>query len=113
MWECLNFDEDASIVNKNDCLSYGGVWIQEKLNASNFLNALLYIFLVSSTEDWLSAMNYLSTIQGPNMQPVLINSNLIRILFLVFIFFANIIVMNIFVGVCINNFKQISKKVTG
>jgi hypothetical protein len=28
-------------------------------------------------------------------------------------FFANIIVMNIFVGVCINNFKQIKKKVRG
>lgn len=58
-------------------------------------------------------MNYLSTIQGEDLQPQYSHSSILRIFFLIFMFFANIIIMNIFVGVCINNFKQIKKKVTG
>jgi hypothetical protein len=83
------------------------------MNASNFGNALLYIFLIASTEDWLNTMNYLSTIQGQDLQPQFSSFSFLRIFFLIFMFFANIIVINIFVGVCINNFKQIKKKVTG
>ncbi len=59
-------------------------------------------------------MNFLSTIQGKNLQPSSLSSSaMLRICFLLFMFFANIIVMNIFVGVCINNFKQIKMQVTG
>jgi len=58
-------------------------------------------------------MNYLSTVQGKDLQPLYSNSAILRIFFLIFMFFANIIIMNIFVGVCINNFKQIKKKVRG
>ena len=113
MWECVNYDTNEQILSKIDCFNYGGDWVEENMNASNFGNALLYIFLLASTEDWLNTMNYLSTIQGQDLQPQSSNSSFLRIFFLIFIFFANIIVINIFVGVCINNFKQIKKKVTG
>jgi len=58
-------------------------------------------------------MNNLSEIKGKDMQPFYTASSLLRIFFMVFMFFANVVVMNIFVGVCINNFKQNKKKVTG
>ncbi len=59
-------------------------------------------------------MNLLSTVQGKDLQPSPSSSSaMLRICFLLFMFFANIIVMNIFVGVSINNFKQIRMQVTG
>ena len=41
------------------------------------------------------------------------NQSLIRIFFLLFFFFGNMIVLKIFVGVSIINFKQIKKQVMG
>ena len=58
-------------------------------------------------------MNYLSSVKGHDLQPAYITSNMLRLCFLIFIFFSNMIVMNMFVGICINNFKQIKKKVIG
>lgn len=49
MWECVNYNPNATIRNNNDCFQNGGDWIQLSLNFSNFGNALLYIFLFSST----------------------------------------------------------------
>jgi hypothetical protein len=49
---CDNYYSSSTISTKLDCLSWGGNWIQRKMNVSDFFNSVLYLFLVATTEGW-------------------------------------------------------------
>lgn len=46
---CDGYDSDATIITSKDCMSWGGSWVQRKMNASNIFKSLLYLFLVATT----------------------------------------------------------------
>lgn len=44
-----NSEQNIKIDSMQDCLLWGGDWIDYRINASNFLSGLLYLFLISAT----------------------------------------------------------------
>lgn len=46
-----------SIKNKIDCFNYGGDWINSDFNFDNILNSSINLFVLSTTEGWVSMMH--------------------------------------------------------
>lgn len=46
------------IENKWDCLTYGGDWLNRTYNFDNMMNALVSLFVMSTTNGWSQIMNY-------------------------------------------------------
>ena len=53
-------DEDLSnysIIKKNDCYDFGFDWVKRDFHFDNILNAMVTLFVISTTEGWVSLMN--------------------------------------------------------
>ena len=61
----------------------------------------------------MSLMNFLSSIKGIGEQPQMNERGAIKIFFLFFFFFGNMIVLNLFIGVNIHTMHNITKKEKG
>ena len=71
---CTNYESTVTIVTKNDCLSWGGDWIQRDINTANLFNSTLLLFLVATTEGWITLMTNMMNLTGVDKEPYL-NSN--------------------------------------
>ena len=58
-------------------------------------------------------MAFLSSIKGIDLQPQMNENEMIKIFFLFFFFFGNMIVLNLFIGVNIQTMHKITKKEKG
>jgi len=47
------------IDNKWDCFDYGGSWVNNDYNFDNILNALITLFVISTTEGWVNLLDTL------------------------------------------------------
>lgn len=47
-YNCVNYDTSQKIVTKNDCLLWGGDWIQQSMNTSDVFHSLLFLFSVAT-----------------------------------------------------------------
>ena len=66
---CSNYYSEAEILTKNDCLNWGGDWIQRKMNVANVFNSTLFLFLVATTEGWINLMTPMMNLSGANKEP--------------------------------------------
>lgn len=64
---CLNYYGSANIVTKNDCLDWGGDWIQQSINVGNLFNSTLYLFFVATMEGWISLLYPMMNLAGENL----------------------------------------------
>ena len=69
--------------------------------------------LIAATEGWMSLMSFLSSLRGIDKQPHLNANENIKLFFLFFFFFGNMIVLNLFIGVNIHTMNNITKKEKG
>lgn len=53
---CYNHEPDIEIITRNDCLLWGGDWVQQTINVGNLLNSTLYLFYVATMEGWTSLL---------------------------------------------------------
>ena len=107
MYECLNYAPGATINSESDCYNWGGDWVQMPINFANFGNAMLYLFLVAATEGWSFMMLPAASLRGAGLQPILKHNPWMQFLFLLFFYLGNMIIVNIFIGLSIYNFKKI------
>ena len=112
-YECINYPENVKIVTKNDCFYWGGDWVQAVMNTSNILKSTLYLFLVATTEGWISLMQPAMNFNGPKLQPVLNSNSYISLFFIAFFFFGNLIMLNVFIGLSVSNLKRLKDICTG
>ena len=61
------------IVNKFDCNNLGGEWSKHARNFDNIFNAMLSMFEMMSSEDWLSTMYRGLDTTGIETQPIINN----------------------------------------
>jgi hypothetical protein len=55
--EYLSVKELTELIKDNhDCLNYGGLWISPDLNFDNISDAMLTLFVMATTEGWVSVM---------------------------------------------------------
>lgn len=104
---CVNYPSSLKIETKWDCLNWGGDWIVSPLNADNFLNSVIYIFMIASTEGWSNLMFEMANLKGLNYQPESHANQFSRIFFILFFFIGNMIILNIFIGLCIYTIKKL------
>ena len=74
---------------------------------------MLFLFEVATMEGWISMMQPMMNLTGPNLAPVIDNNKYICIFFVFFFFFGNLIMLNVFVGLSVSNFKRLKDITTG
>ena len=57
------------IITINDCFDYGGNWLNTDYNFDNVLNAMIGLFVISTTEGWIDQMNQGIDSVGIGYQP--------------------------------------------
>ena len=112
---CLHEWKDSRIsfnkvVNKFDCNNYGGVWSKYARNFDNIFNAMLTMFEMMSSEDWLSTMYRGLDTSGIETQPIENNRQIMLLYFLPFMIVGHIFIWRIFGGVIIENFNRARDK---
>jgi hypothetical protein len=50
-------DFENIIIDKNDCINYGGIWSIPHLNFDNLGSSLQTLFIVCTLEGWLDFMH--------------------------------------------------------
>ncbi|XP_035773976.1 voltage-dependent T-type calcium channel subunit alpha-1G-like isoform X5 [Anopheles albimanus] len=93
--------------NKSECLSIeGNVWINRKYNFDDLGKALMSLFVLSSRDGWVNIMYTGLDAVGVDQQPI-VNYNEWRLLyFIAFILLVGFFVLNMFVGVVVENFHR-------
>jgi voltage-dependent calcium channel T type alpha-1G len=112
-YSCQNYPNHATITNQIDCLNWGGDWVQFANNTANLFNSTLYLFFIATMEGWISLLYPMMNLSGSNQQPVLDHNKYISIFVTFFFFFGNLIMLNVFIGLSVSNFKRLKDKTTG
>ena len=110
---CVNSAEGFNVITKEDCFNYGGDWILKTMNNSNIFNALMYLFLVATTEGWITLMFPTMNLAGIDNTLQMNANEHIKIFFVLFFFFGNLIILNSFIGLSLWNFKKLKDRTTG
>ncbi|XP_065366192.1 voltage-dependent T-type calcium channel subunit alpha-1G isoform X2 [Calliphora vicina] len=93
--------------NASDCLSIpGNAWVNRKYNFDDLGKALMSLFVLSSRDGWVNIMYTGLDAVGIDQQPI-VNYNEWRLLyFIAFILLVGFFVLNMFVGVVVENFHR-------
>lgn len=92
--------------NKLDCTSAGNAWVNRKYNFDDLGKALMSLFVLSSRDGWVNIMYTGLDAVGVDQQPI-VNYNEWRLLyFIAFILLVGFFVLNMFVGVVVENFHR-------
>lgn len=57
-YRCTQVENMELIKTKWDCMDYGGSWVNYTFNFDNILQAMVYLYLLASTEGWIQMMWY-------------------------------------------------------
>jgi len=102
------------IFSKSDCLAAGGEWLNPNETFDNTIVATRTLFEMMSTEGWLDVMNRgidsVGAVDNEPMQPKKNNSSMPIIYFVIFMIFGSQFILNLFVGVIMDNFNKIKEK---
>jgi len=94
------------------CHWMGGTW--ERVIPQSFDNVfwgMLALFEVSTTEGWTSMMFATVDSVAPEMQPIKGHRENVMVLYFVVILLGSFFMMNLFVGVVIDNFKRLKAEI--
>ena len=98
------------IVDKFDCVNYGGEWLNNDRNFDNVFMAELTLFSVMTTEGWLDVMWNAVDSTKVDFEPVFNHSPNSMLFFVAFMIVGALFILNMFVGVVINTFNQEKKE---
>lgn len=94
------------------CVEQGGKWgatISQNFNTIS--NSMLTLFELTTTEGWVDVMYSAIDQDGPYMSPKRTNNvELWSIVFIIYIFMSNMFIINLSVGVIVENFINIKKE---
>lgn len=96
----------TGIATFNDCISYNYKWENQKYNFDDLGQALMSLFVLSSRDGWVNIMyNGLDAV-GEDLQPIINHSEWRLLYFISFILLVGFFVLNMFVGVVVENFHR-------
>jgi hypothetical protein len=99
------------IIDKNTCLAAGGEWVNKDENFDNVFLGTRTLIELMTTEGWIDVMNDGCDGVAPDKQPLLDNSAYISVpFFVVYMIFGSQFILNLFVGVIMDNFNKIKEK---
>ncbi|XP_071560720.1 ca[2+]-channel protein alpha[[1]] subunit T isoform X2 [Temnothorax nylanderi] len=96
-----------SVHNKTDCLAdKRNVWLNRKYNFDDLGKALMSLFVLSSRDGWVNIMYTGLDAVGVDQQPIENYSEWRLLYFIAFILLVGFFVLNMFVGVVVENFHR-------
>ncbi|XP_032672120.1 voltage-dependent T-type calcium channel subunit alpha-1G-like isoform X4 [Odontomachus brunneus] len=96
-----------NVRNKTDCLSdHRNVWLNRKYNFDDLGKALMSLFVLSSRDGWVNIMYTGLDAVGVDQQPIENYSEWRLLYFIAFILLVGFFVLNMFVGVVVENFHR-------
>ncbi|XP_045485298.1 voltage-dependent T-type calcium channel subunit alpha-1G isoform X2 [Pieris rapae] len=96
-----------TVKNKSDCLAIeGNVWVNRKYNFDDLGKALMSLFVLSSRDGWVNIMYTGLDAVGVDQQPIVNYSEWRLLYFIAFILLVGFFVLNMFVGVVVENFHR-------
>ena len=99
------------IKTKEDCLKYDdGEWENTTENFDNVAKGARTLFEMMSTEGWIDVMNNGIDAVGIGMQPSYDHNIWMILYFTIFMVFGSQFILNLFVGVIMDNFNRIKDK---
>merc|ERR1719174_2226676 len=104
---CAPLSEDAAL-----CVEQGGRWINFNQHFNNILDSWVSLFEISTTEGWVDMMYAAVDSRGPMKEPRRDSGPVLGCsIFIAFIMVGTFFVLNLCVGVIINNYHiQLSHK---
>ncbi|CAK91591.1 unnamed protein product (macronuclear) [Paramecium tetraurelia] len=98
---------DISEVNdKLECFDQGGSWQNKNFNFDNVLNAMITLFVISTTEGWINLMSDGIDSRGINLNPKENNAYGWALYFVFFIIVGSFFIINLFAGVIVEAFQS-------
>ncbi len=92
---------------KEDCLAYPNhQWINSDYNFDHLGQALLALFVISSKDGWVNIMYSGIDAVGIDKQPIENYNEWMLLYFISFLLLVGFFVLNMFVGVVIENFQK-------
>jgi hypothetical protein len=98
--------DNSILKTKQDCMNYGGDWVNSDQHFDNIANSLVVVFQMATTEGWVDVMNKIKDSNGIDMIPIQDNQPLWGIFFMLQIIVTNFLMLNFFAGVVIESFNQ-------
>ncbi|KAF3426148.1 hypothetical protein E2986_05217 [Frieseomelitta varia] len=96
-----------NVRNKTDCLEdKRNVWLNRKYNFDDLGKALMSLFVLSSRDGWVNIMYTGLDAVGVDQQPIENYSEWRLLYFIAFILLVGFFVLNMFVGVVVENFHR-------
>lgn len=103
---CYGLIEDAAL-----CTEQGGKWVNLNQNFDNLLVGTIALFEISTTEGWVDVMLAAVDSRGPYLQPKRDANEFIgSMLFVAFMLIGSFFVLNLCVGVIIDNYNKQKKE---
>ncbi|XP_017770530.1 PREDICTED: voltage-dependent T-type calcium channel subunit alpha-1H isoform X4 [Nicrophorus vespilloides] len=99
-------DNVKGIKNKTDCKARGYDWTNQKYNFDDLGKALMSLFVLSSRDGWVNIMYTGLDAVGVDQQPQTNYSEWRLLYFISFILLVGFFVLNMFVGVVVENFHR-------
>uniref|UniRef100_A0A8C4NM16 Sodium channel protein n=1 Tax=Eptatretus burgeri TaxID=7764 RepID=A0A8C4NM16_EPTBU len=106
--------EDVNLTTKNNCEVLGNArWANLPINFDNVAAGYLALLQVATYKGWMDVMYAAVDSKKVNEQPKFENSLYCYCYFIFFIIFGSFFILNLFIGVIIDNFNQQKKKIRG
>ena len=99
-----------SIITKQDCLDLGASWENANENFDNVIEAMSTLFQMMTTEGWQDVMYQGLDATDVDMQPKRNYNEVMTVYFIGYMIIGSLFIMNLFVGVVIDNFNKIKEK---
>ncbi|XP_033894904.3 voltage-dependent T-type calcium channel subunit alpha-1G isoform X4 [Acipenser ruthenus] len=102
-------EEIRNVTNKSDCLLNNYKWVRHKYNFDNLGQALMALFVLASKDGWVDIMYDGLDAVGVDQQPVMNYNPWMLLYFISFLLIVSFFVLNMFVGVVVENFHKCRK----
>ncbi|KAJ8971627.1 hypothetical protein NQ314_000610, partial [Rhamnusium bicolor] len=96
----------TGIITRQDCANHGYEWKNQKYNFDDLVQALMSLFVLSSRDGWVNIMYTGLDAVGVDKQPIVNYSEWRLLYFISFILLVGFFVLNMFVGVVVENFHR-------
>jgi len=88
----------------------GGSWVNKSYNFDNVINAIVTLFVMSTTEGWIGLMSDGIDSRGIDLNPIENNNLIWALYFVFFIIVGSFFLLNLFAGVIVDAFLSEREK---
>ncbi|KAL4468533.1 hypothetical protein ABPG74_005036 [Tetrahymena malaccensis] len=100
---------DFQVQTDKDCMDIGGDWVEYKYQFNNVFSSIAVLLMVQTSEGWTQIMEQQFNYTSPNTQPKETHQSFWILFYIQFYCIANFCILNMFVGVVVDTFKELKE----